>query len=156
MEVPLLIPRPRPPRGKTPPTGQERDTDPVKPNPFSLKLYVDIQIPDLFLQNRYQISKHAQTDKLKASVCISSNLCFIKKRKVFSNPVCVVTFCENMCDWWVCVWVRGWREKWGPDLSWWSGSCGAAGAEEGAGLQVWPDQYSCWCSYLKRAREMGW
>lgn len=63
MGVPLLSPRLRPPRGKTPPTGEDRDTDPDKPNQISLKIFVDIQIPDRFLQNRYQISKQAQTDQ---------------------------------------------------------------------------------------------
>jgi len=34
-------------------------------------------------------------------------------------------------------------EYWDPDLSWWAGSYGAAGAEGGVGLQAWPDQYCC-------------
>lgn len=55
MGVPLLNPRPRAPRGKTPPTGE--DTDPDKPNKVSLKIFVDIEIPDRFQQNRSQISK---------------------------------------------------------------------------------------------------
>ncbi len=63
MEVPLLNPRPRAPRGKTPPTGEDTDTDPDKPNKVSLKIFVDIKIPDRFpteqipnIQNKHKLT----------------------------------------------------------------------------------------------------